>query len=105
MAAPTNILQPAIPHRASRLAVFRSVFLKNRLMLIGAILTTIFVISGIAGLIVLSIRDLNSLWSQQHLSQALVPPLTPGHLLGTDNFGRDLFCRVIAGTGGSILIG
>jgi len=100
-----STLEVSVPHRESRLAAFRSVFLKNRLMLIGAILTVIFVVSGLAGLVILSIRDLNGLWSQQHLSQALIPPLTTGHLLGTDNFGRDLFWRIIAGTGVSLLIG
>ena len=105
MTTVADTLQPSAPHRATRLATFRSVFLKNRLMLVGAILTTVFVVSGVAGLVILSIRDLNSLWSQQHLSQALVPPLTPGHLLGTDNFGRDLFWRIVAGTGVSLLIG
>ena len=105
MTTVTNSQQANVPHRATRMAAFRSVFLKNRLMLIGAIFTTVFVISGLAGLFILSIHDLNSLWSQQHLSQALMPPLSPGHVLGTDNFGRDLFWRIIAGTGVSLLIG
>lgn len=105
MTSVTNTIQPASPHRATRIAAFRSIFLKNRLMLIGAILTTVFVVSGITGLIILTLHDLNYLWSQQHLSQALLPPLTPGHLLGTDNFGRDLFWRAIAGSGVSLLIG
>jgi peptide/nickel transport system permease protein len=28
---------------------------------------------------------------------ALAPPLTPGHLLGTDNFGRDILSRILYG--------
>jgi peptide/nickel transport system permease protein len=74
-------------------------------MLLGAILTAIFVVTGITGLVVLNVHDLNDLWAKQELSQALKPPLTPGHVLGTDNFGRDLFWRIIAGTGVSLLIG
>src|SRR5207253_8379957 len=31
----------------------------------------------------------------QDLLNTLVPPLSPGHLLGTDQFGRDTFTRVL----------
>ena len=33
------------------------------------------------------------------------PPLSPGHLLGTDNFGRDILSRIIYGSRISLLIG
>jgi peptide/nickel transport system permease protein len=105
MSSAANTLQAPASRRLSRFALFRSVFWANKLMLLGAILTAIFVIAGIAGLVVLNVHDLNDLWSKQQLSQALKPPLTPGHLLGTDNFGRDLLWRIIAGTGVSLLIG
>ena len=35
----------------------------------------------------------------------LLPPLTPGHLLGTDNFGRDILARIIHGTRTALEIG
>src|SRR3990172_632109 len=34
---------------------------------------------------------------QQRLLQRLKPPGTTGHPLGTDNFGRDLFSRLVYG--------
>ena len=33
----------------------------------------------------------------QDLSQRLLPPLTQGHLMGTDEFGRDIFSRIVYG--------
>lgn len=33
----------------------------------------------------------------QNLSQRLLPPLTPDHLLGTDDFGRDIWSRIVYG--------
>ncbi len=105
MTGAAHTLQSPITRRLSRFALFRSVFLANKLMLLGAILTTFFVITGIVGLFVLNVPDLSDLWVKQQLSQALKPPLTPGHILGTDNFGRDLFWRIAAGMGVSLLIG
>ena len=35
---------------------------------------------------------------------AMTCPPSPAHLLGTDNFGRDIFSRVLEGAGTSFLI-
>lgn len=34
----------------------------------------------------------------QNLQNRLQPPLTPGHLLGTDDFGRDILSRILYGS-------
>lgn len=39
------------------------------------------------------------------LTKKLLPPMTEGHLLGTDQLGRDIFSRIISGTKISILVG
>ncbi len=41
----------------------------------------------------------------QHGMEKLLPPLTSGHLLGTDNFGRDILARIIYGTRTALEIG
>lgn len=34
----------------------------------------------------------------QNLQNRLLPPLSPGHLLGTDDFGRDILTRILYGS-------
>ncbi len=41
----------------------------------------------------------------QDLGAAFAEPLSPGHLLGTDNFGRDILSRIIFGTRLDLQIG
>jgi peptide/nickel transport system permease protein len=43
--------------------------------------------------------------NQQALTDRLLPPLTDGHLLGTDSLGRDVFARVAAGFRWSLPVG
>ena len=42
---------------------------------------------------------------EQSLSDAFLPPGSPGHLLGTDNYGRDIFSRIIFSTRLDLQIG
>src|ERR1051326_7672557 len=34
----------------------------------------------------------------QKLDEAFKPPFSPGHVLGTDNFGRDVWSRIVYST-------
>jgi len=46
-----------------------------------------------------------SLATKQVAADKLLPPLSEGHILGTDNFGRDIFARVIHGARTALQIG
>jgi peptide/nickel transport system permease protein len=41
----------------------------------------------------------------QSLAEAFQPPLSPGHILGTDNFGRDVWSRIVYSTRLDLQIG
>ena len=77
----------------------------NKLALFGAFITLCFVLIGLTGAAVVLTPGLKHLYLDQNLSESLKPPFSPGHLLGTDNFGRDMAWRVVAGTGISLLVG
>jgi peptide/nickel transport system permease protein len=76
----------------------------NKVALMGLVLTVFFLLVGIAGAVILLTPSLQHLYEDQQLTQVLQPP-SADNLFGTDNYGRDLFWRAIAGTGVSVLIG
>jgi peptide/nickel transport system permease protein len=77
----------------------------TKLGLIGAIVTAFVLVIGAIGSVILLTPSLQHLYLDQDLSAALLPPGDQGHLLGTDQYGRDLLWRTIAGTGISLLVG
>jgi peptide/nickel transport system permease protein len=77
----------------------------NKLGLAGAIVTAFVLVIGAIGTVILLTPSLQHLYLDQNLSAALLPPGEQGHLLGTDQYGRDLLWRTIAGTGISLLVG
>src|SRR3984893_261119 len=68
----------------------------------------------LAGLVLLAVVILAALGAPlltpydpiaQNLAEAFKPPLSPNHLLGTDNFGRDIWSRIVYGTRLDLQIG
>jgi len=76
-------------------------FKKNKLAISGMIILAIIVILTLsAGFL----YDYHTYCVKQNIPQRLQPPLSPGHLLGTDDMGRDVAARVLHGARYSLFI-
>lgn len=75
-------------------------FLRNRLAVLGVVVILFFCLAALL-----------ARWVAPHdpyaldLANAFAPPGSPGHLLGTDNFGRDILSRLIFGSQISLFVG
>jgi ABC-type dipeptide/oligopeptide/nickel transport system permease subunit len=94
---------PGLP--GGRLRERLAPLISNPLAMFGAVVAAFFVVVGLVGAVIVLTPSLRHLYLDQSLSQALHKPLTNGHLLGTDNLGRDMVWRIVAGTGISLLVG
>ncbi|MFD2211406.1 ABC transporter permease [Virgibacillus halophilus] len=70
--------------------------------------------TGMLGLLIIIVLLIISIFGQwmtpfdplhAEFSNKLLPPMTDGHLLGTDQLGRDIFSRIIGGAKVSVIIG
>ncbi|MEO6208131.1 MAG: ABC transporter permease, partial [Candidatus Limnocylindrales bacterium] len=72
--------------------------LKNRLAILGLILVTLLLLAGIFGPLIApwpyQVQDLQAVIAG---GGGPLPPLSPNHLLGTDQLGRDLLSRLLDG--------
>ena len=75
-------------------------FLRNPLALLGAVLILVIVFAAVFAPWVAPHGPL-----EMDLLEPYLPPGSPSHLLGTDNFGRDILSRIIYGSRISLLIG
>jgi peptide/nickel transport system permease protein len=65
-------------------------------------------VGAVIGIIIVTMSLLSLIWvpynyNKMDYSKRLMPP-SAGHLLGTDNFGRDIFSRIMAGGRNSLLL-
>jgi len=75
-------------------------FWRNPLILTGGVIVLLIVFTAVFAPYLAPIDP-----TSQSLAQRLLPPGTKGHLLGTDDFGRDLWSRIIYGSRISLLVG
>jgi peptide/nickel transport system permease protein len=81
-----------------------SLLYANKAGLFGLVVTVIVLVIGCVGALLLAVPSLHHLYLDQNLSEALFAPGVGGHALGTDEYGRDLLWRTIAGAGISLLV-
>ncbi|MFZ7942262.1 MULTISPECIES: ABC transporter permease [Bacillaceae] len=74
--------------------------LRNRLAAIGLGITAFMTIVAIFAPLIAPYPP-----NQMDVVNSLVTPGTDGHLLGTDNYGRDLFSRLVFGARISLIVG
>ena len=68
-------------------------FKKNKLAMIGLFLLIIMAVVSFGSVFFYSYQDV----IVQDVRNQFAPPGTPGHLLGTDNYGRDMLGRLLYG--------
>jgi peptide/nickel transport system permease protein len=74
--------------------------LKNKVAVAGGVLVLVEIVVAILAPYLAPFDPL-----KQDLRSTLVPPLTAGHLMGTDDLGRDILSRIIYGARISLLVG
>src|SRR5713226_270505 len=72
----------------------------NPTLLAGLVLLTLVVLVAISAPLLTPYDPI-----VQSLGDAFQPPLSPDHILGTDNFGRDMWSRIVYGTRLDLQIG
>jgi peptide/nickel transport system permease protein len=88
-ASPSEVLYKAASRAAGRR---RSVALRRLPLIIGVVLLAIAILAVTFAPLLTSAPP-----NKIDVLNPLAPPLTPGHLLGTDQFGRDLWSRILYG--------
>ncbi|MBW3634600.1 MAG: ABC transporter permease, partial [Chloroflexi bacterium] len=73
---------------------------RNPLALLGSIVAIAYILLGLFGPLFAPYD-----YAKQNLLQANLPPFTEGHLLGTDQVGRDLYSRLVTGIRISLIVG
>lgn len=94
----SNVMQPPNPRFRNAKSVMRKLK-KNKSAVIGAILILFFIVVAIIGPFLAPYSP-----TEQDLVNKLQGP-SAEHWLGTDHFGRDIFSRIIHGTGLTLIVG
>ena len=72
----------------------------NPLLLTGLLLLALVVLAAIGAPLLTPYNPI-----EQSLNELFIPPFSPNHILGTDNFGRDVWSRIVYSTRLDLQIG
>jgi peptide/nickel transport system permease protein len=86
--------------KKSKYSYYTQQMLKSPTGMIGLVIILCVLTLGIAGNWISPYEP-----DQADFSKKLLPPMTEGHILGTDQLGRDILSRMIDGTKISLIIG
>jgi peptide/nickel transport system permease protein len=98
-----TVAETDVPYSTSRAQTAAGVWRRlaaNRLVLIGTVITIVIV-----SLAILAPWISPDDYAKQDLLNSLEPPFSSGHLLGTDQLGRDTLSRILHGIRLSIFVG
>lgn len=91
---PTASAAPIVSHRKkSQLRMVLLRFRKNKLAMIGLAVIVILMAMCLAAPLYIDYAKVYT----QSVRNSFLPPGTPGHIFGTDQYGRDLFARIMYG--------
>jgi peptide/nickel transport system permease protein len=93
------------PRRSRPLAVRAGARLVQRSNIFWVAGSLVLLVAGTAGVVIQAVPSLRHLYLDQNLIATFKPPFSNGHILGTDNLGRDMFWQLVGGLGISLSIG
>jgi oligopeptide transport system permease protein len=108
MATNATVLERRLAKPTQSAGLWRDAFgrlRKNRLAILGLVLVSLLLFAGVFGPIIApwdyKVQDLQAIFANGNRP---LPAFSPGHLLGTDSLGRDLFSRLLDGARISVTV-
>ena len=98
-ALPRSLSQRTTPGAGPATLAWRRLS-RNPLALVGSLVAVAYIVLGIVGPMFAPYD-----YAKQNLMQVNLPPFSDGHILGTDQVGRDLYARLVTGIRISLIVG
>lgn len=100
MVPPNELTLINIKRKKRQENLFLKRLVTNKLAVVGLIIVLLFSLIALFAPLIVHIDP-----TKMNVNDALLGPGEGGHLLGTDNYGRDLFSRIVYGARVSLFVG